>query len=487
MVRAQVAGEDLHEGEEAAVVSTDILDVGVGDQELVGNLVRQPAVQVGGDGPEIVHLVVQRVREDQAVLRQHAVSHARHVTGGGRSRPFVVVGIVVPQGQVVLPADVPVQARQEFQVALVLVVTAVGTRVIAILVDEEILHLLGLARPDPGDHPGLVLDAVLGGPPFDDLGRARGALGIDEEEQLVLDDRAAEGEAIRRLAFRGALEVHAVHPVAVHVLVLVVDIGRSLERVRTGLGDGVDTAADEVRLTDIIRGHHDLHFLDGVDGNRVAAARKGRRETEVVVHIGAVHGEVGGTAGAAGEIHPVTAVRRELGHVGETPADGRHLDHLAGGDVRGCARLLHGRELGGRGGDDDGLREELGRFRKLGVQIERFGQGEGHVRVVHLLVAEAGDLDPVGTAGTHTLDGVETVHVGHGAVAGAGRLVDGHDGGADDRLTVLVHDPAAEGRSRHLRGGSNACEHRNDRKYKAFEGIVHGYLSLVYSFSNLRI
>ena len=208
-----------------------------------------------------------------------------------------------------------------------------------------------------------------------------------------------------------------------------------------------------------------------------------RPKSEVVVHVRAVHGEVGGTAGAAGEVHPVTAVRRELGHVGEAPADGRHLDHLAGGDVGGGAGLLHGRELGGRGRDDDGLREELGGFRKLRVQVERFGQGEGDVGVVHLLVAQAGDLDPVRAAGAHTLDGVETVHVGHGAVAGAGRLVDGHDGGADDRLSVLVHDPAAKGRRGHLRGSGDAGEHRDEREHKAFEGISHKVIVLkLYSF-----
>ena len=125
----------------------------------------------------------------------------------------------------VLLADVPVDAGEELQVALVLVVVVVGTRIVVVVLDEEVPHLLGLGDLDTGDHAGLVLDAVLGRTPLDDLGRARGALGVDEEEQLVLDDRAAQGEAVRGLALRGALEVHAVHAVAVHVLVLVIDIG----------------------------------------------------------------------------------------------------------------------------------------------------------------------------------------------------------------------------------------------------------------------
>ena len=483
IVGTQVAGEDFHEREETAVVAADILDVGIGDEKLVRNAVAETAVEVGGDGPEIVHLVVQRVGEDQAVLGRHAEAHVGHVTGRGRSVPFVVFRIVVPEGQLVIPVDVPVNAGEELQVALVLVVVVVGTRIVVVVLDEEVLHLLGLGLPDSGDHAGLVLDTVLGRTPLDDFRRARGAFGVDEEEQFVLDDRSAQGEAVRGLALRGTLEVDTVNPVAVHVLVLVIDIGRTLERVRAGLGDSVDTAADEVRLTDIIRGHDDLHFLDGIDGNRIAAAREGRRKAEVVVHVGTVHGEVGGTSGAAGEVHPVTAVGRELGHVGETPADGGHLDHLAGGDVGGSTGLLDSRKLGGGGCDDDSFREEFGGFRKLCVQVEGFGQGQGHIGVVHLLVAQAGNLDPVRAAGTHTLDGIQAVRVGDGAIGCTGRLVDGHDGGADHRLPVLVHHTAAEGRSGHLGGGGDACERCKARKHKAFEGISHKVIVVLCSCS----
>ena len=480
IVGTQVAGKDFHEREETAVIAADVLDVGVRDQQLVGNLVREAGVQVRGDRPEVVHLVVQRVGEDEAVLGDHAEAHVGHVAGGGRSRPLVVVRVVVPQGQVVLLADVPVDAGEKLQVALVLVVVVVGTRIVVVVPDEEILHLLRLAFPDAGDHAGLVLDTVRRRTPFDDFGRARGTFGVDKEEELVLHDRTAQGEAVGGLALRRALEVHPVHPVAVHVLVLVIGVGRSPERVRTGLGDGVDTAADEVGLADVIRGHHDLDFLDGVDGNRVAAARKGRRKTEVVIHVRTVHGEVGGTPGTAGEIHPVAAVGRELGHVGETPADGGHLDHLLRGDVRGGARLLHRRELGRGSGDDDGLGQELGGLRELCVQVERLGQLEGDVGVVDLLVTQAGHLDPVGTAGAHALDGVQAVRIGHGAVRGAGRLVDGDDGGADDRLTARVHDTPAEGRSRHLGVCGHTRKHQDSREQEALEGFFHKWLSGVY-------
>jgi hypothetical protein len=51
--------------------------------------------------------------------------------------------------------------------------------------------------------------------------------------------------------------------------------------------------------------------------------------------------------------------------------------------------------------------------------------------------------------------------------------VDGHDGSADDRLTVLVHDTSAEGRRRHLGESGDARENHGGREQKAFEGVSH--------------
>ena len=84
-----------------------------------------------------------------------------------------------------------------------------------------------------------------------------------------------------------------------HELVVVIDIGRSLDGVGTGLGDGVDTTADEVGLADIIRSDDDLHFLDGIDGDRASATRKVVGKTEVVVEVGTIDGEVGVTSVAS--------------------------------------------------------------------------------------------------------------------------------------------------------------------------------------------
>ena len=265
-----------------------------------------------------------------------------------------------------------------------------------------------------------------------------------------------------------------------HVLVLVVHIGRAPELVGTGLGDGIDAAADEVRLAHVERGDHHLHFLDGIDGDRGAAAREALGEAEIVVEVCTVHGEVHVTAVGTGETHAVTAVRGDLRQVRDAAGNRRHREHLRLGDVRGSASLLLRRELGGRGRNDDGLGQEFGGLLDRRVQVVGLGQLEGYVGVVDLLVAQAGHLDPVGTAGAHTLDGVQAVRIGYGAVRGAGRLVDGDDGGADHGYAALVHHTAAEGRSRHLGGSCDTREHHDGRKQEALEGFFHKWLSGVF-------
>ena len=80
-----------------------------------------------------------------------------------------------------------------------------------------------------------------------------------------------------------------------HVLILVIYICRSLYGVGSGLGNRVDTTADEIRLTDIKRRHDNLNLLDGIKRNRISTTGKRSTETKVVVHIGTVNGEVRGT------------------------------------------------------------------------------------------------------------------------------------------------------------------------------------------------
>ncbi len=302
-----------------------------------------------------------------------------------------------------------------------------------------------------------------------------GHFGIDEEEEFVLHDGAAEGETVGGAAVlvAGAGDLLSVHGVTLHVLVLVVDVGGTLEGVGTGLGDGVHAAADEVGLANVVGADHNLQFLDGVDGDGVAAAGQVGGQTEVVVEVGAVNGEVGGTAVGTGEAHAVAAVRGKAGDVGDATVHSGHGRNLGTGDVGHGTRALLGIELGTGGSDDNGAFQHFIAFGNLGVQREGLCELKGNAGVGGFLITKAGEIYLVRTAGTHTLDGIAAIGIGNGTVNGTGRLVRCHDGSADDRLAGLVNHTTGKGGCGHLGIGDSARNQRSECEQKAFKSFSH--------------
>ena len=114
-------------------------------------------------------------------------------------------------------------------------------------------------------------------------------LGREREEQLVLDDRAAEPEPFLRLAERRRAEVG---DVALHLLVARAVRARAVEFVRAALRDGVDEEAGEVALANVERRQEDLVFLDRLERNLLraggTAGLQRRAQTEEVVRDRAV-------------------------------------------------------------------------------------------------------------------------------------------------------------------------------------------------------
>ena len=375
----------------------------------------------------------------------------------------------------VLVGDVPVDAGQDLHIVLVGREVGPGTGVVAVLVLHVLGNLFKVCQGGAGDE-GIGIGNTIGGafPAVHD-GRYLGILGVHEEEELVLDDGAAEGETVSGAAvlFAGTGDLLTVHGVTLQVLVLVIYISRTLEGVGTGLGDGVHTTADEVGLTNVVGADHNLHFLNGVDGDRVAAAGEVGRQTEVVIEVGTVHGEVGQTAVGTGEAHAVTAVRGKAGNIRDAAVHRRDSGDLCVVDVGHSTGTLLGIELGSGVCNDDGSLQELTGFSDFSIQGERLGQLQGDTLVGGILVTQAGEVYLVGTAGTHTLDGIAAVGVGHGAIDGTGGLVQSHHGRADDRFAILVHHYTREGGSGHLSKGDNARKHSNECERKAFESFFH--------------
>ena len=277
--------------------------------------------------------------------------------------------------------DVPVQADKGLHVRFVAAEVVVGTGVIAVLVHDIVLDPLHVGHGGAGNEKGRIGYAVGRGLPAGSLLRMGDVLEVDEVEELVLDDGAAEGHTIGSGTLRVTFtELESGNVVSAHEFVPVIDIGRTLDGVGTGLGDGVDTTADEVGLADVVRRDDDLHFLDGIQGDGVAAAREVSGKTEVVVEVTTVDGEVRGTVIGTHEGHAVSSVRREPGHIGEVTADSRKGNDLAVVDI-GCRTCLLGGELGRCRGDDDGFGKHLGIVRHLGVECIGLTKEEGDVSI----------------------------------------------------------------------------------------------------------
>ena len=64
-----------------------------------------------------------------------------------------------------------------------------------------------------------------------------------------------------------------------------------------------------------------MDFFKSIHGDRSATAREFAAQTEVVVEVGAINGEVGGTTVATGKAHAI-GIRRHLDHIGDAAVDG---------------------------------------------------------------------------------------------------------------------------------------------------------------------
>ena len=205
---------------------------------------------------------------------------------------------------------VPVQTGEQLVIVLVGGEVGIGTRVITIFALHVVAHAGQVGERGARDVLVGNSDTVLRSTPHVHDGRLLGHLTIDEEEQLVLDDRATDVGAIgSHLEFlAGLTDLGAFYSITTHVLVAVEDVGAATELVGTTLGNGVHTTTDEVGLTNVIGRDNNLQLLDSLDADGVTTTGQVVAQTEVVVEVGTVNGEVGSTSVGTGKTHTVTAV-----------------------------------------------------------------------------------------------------------------------------------------------------------------------------------
>ena len=115
---------------------------------------------------------------------------------------------------------VPVDTSKEFVVGLVAGEVGVGTGVVSVLGLHILLDGLKVGESSAGDI-AFVLFSTLVGAVLDDLAGLPGGFVVDEEEEFVLDDGAAEGEAVDGLGLFGAVaKILTVDLVTAEILVL---------------------------------------------------------------------------------------------------------------------------------------------------------------------------------------------------------------------------------------------------------------------------
>ena len=216
----------------------------------------------------------------------------------------------------VLVSNVPVETSQDLVVALVGREAGVATCVVAILaghiVRDSLKVCLRGTRVELFCISGVVTVGTL---PTVSHRRLLHHFTVHKEEQLVLDNRATQGETVgcHLILLTCARDLLAIDSIALHILVLVIDIGGTLVGVRTRLGDSVHTTTDEVGLTDIVGRNHHLQLLDGIDRDRITTTRKASVQSEVIVEVCTVNSEVCRTTVSTSKAHAVTAIRRQTG------------------------------------------------------------------------------------------------------------------------------------------------------------------------------
>ena len=386
----------------------------------------------------------------------------------------MVLRIVVAESQMVLVGDVPVQTGEELVVVLICRKTGVTARIVAILRGHIVRHSLQVCLRGTR-HVVVGISGIVGirALPAVHHRRLLHHFAVDEEEQLVLDDRSTQRETIGRGAvfLAGAIDRLVIDGITLHVLVLVVDVSRTLESVGTRLRDGVHTTTDEVGLTHVVRRNHHLQLLNGIDRDRIATAREVGGQTEVIVEVGTIDREVSRTTVSTGETHAVTSVRRQAGEVGDATRYGRHVRDLGTRDVGRSTGLLS-RKLGSLTTD-----HHFGQF--VGILREPYGEvvslGQLKHNTLHRLRLEAdvGHRHLVRATGTHTLNRETAGSVGHRCVTSTGGLVDSNNSSTDDLLTVSVVE-------RHLSCHTRSCNlsygcqrERQQRNYQQKQSFLH--------------
>ena len=306
---------------------------------------------------------------------------------------------------------------------------------------------------------GALRDADDGGLAAADRARRRAGLGGleflvgAEEEQLVLDDRPTQREALGVFLEGRDVGVQAAGPVVAlaHQIGVAPDVVQAaVEVVRAALGHGVDVGAGVALLRDVVVAQVDLHRLDRVDGYRLLLRRQVVAfDAECIADVDAVDGDrvvavvLAGRRDLAVLTVGLCQARVGAGVVGQAALDGSEVLQLRTTDVRarahGTAVQAIAETAAGDGDDRDCRRSEVR------VECQRLGQLQ-HDAFALVGLTALGNGDRVRPAGAQAACCVAAFGVGGHGVAGAGLDVDDRHLGTRHGLAVGAgHDAVDTG------------------------------------------
>ena len=135
----------------------------------------------------------------------------------------------------VFVGDVPIQTSHQFVVALISRETGPATCIVTILAGHVLRNSLQVFVGRTRNVVIRIRYTILRTSPTVNHCRNLNHFTVNEEEQLVLDDRTTQSETIGcgLTLLTGTVNLLTLHGITLHILVLVIDVGATLEGVRT--------------------------------------------------------------------------------------------------------------------------------------------------------------------------------------------------------------------------------------------------------------
>ena len=438
--------EDVDLREETAVHVAIVAQTRVSHLQRVGHVVVDRRVPVGHDDVEIVVRAVVARREGHGI----GVGAASVGRSARRRRCVRIIGfqVVVLQREGIPIVDIPVDTRRKTigpRLGLRQIVTA---RIVVELIAEKFGQIVQIGSRDTRIGQTVRDRFVL-----------TVQLAVDEEEELVLHDRAAQAHTVLTIGELRHLTDIVAHAVALQLGTLGIHIGRSVPLVGTRLGHRVDTAAREAAVAHVVGSDHHLHLLDRFerDGLRTLGAQR-RRQAERVVERRTVDGHVVETIRRTGEILTARHGRQFDEFIERTARRRQFLHHFERHD------LLRARAVGieDRIGlaYDHHFADRLRVFAQHEVQRSLLADGQIDSLDLFRIAADKADLHIVRTSHTHTAQVELAVACRCRSILRTRRRMHGDDRRTDDRLAVGVGDATAHARRRHLCRSRTECEQR---------------------------